>query len=67
MMQYGGYDEVGCTRRDIYNFCNQYKQETVAAGDAQTVIRHMMARQERDPEFFFKRLVDQEGKIHKSV
>lgn len=47
--------------RDIYNFCHRYKQETVAAGDAQTVLRHMMAWQERDPDFFFKYFVDGEG------
>ena len=52
VMQYGGYDEVGCTTRDIYNFCHRYKQETVDAGDAQTVPSHMKARQERDPDFF---------------
>ncbi|PNT70062.1 hypothetical protein BRADI_2g04713v3, partial [Brachypodium distachyon] len=60
---YGGYDEVGCTTREIYNFCHLYKQETVAAGDAQTVICHMMARRERDPNFFFKYLVDGEGHL----
>ncbi|PNT61018.1 hypothetical protein BRADI_5g09126v3, partial [Brachypodium distachyon] len=63
VMQYGGYDEVGCTTRDIYNFCHLYKQETVAAGDAQTVIRDMMARQEIDSNFFFKYLVDGEGHL----
>ncbi|XP_037483621.1 protein FAR1-RELATED SEQUENCE 5-like [Triticum dicoccoides] len=62
-MQYGGYDHVGCMTRDIYNFCHRYKQETVAAGDAQTVIRHMMARQERDPDYFFKYLVDKDGHL----
>jgi zinc finger SWIM domain-containing protein 3 len=62
-IQYDGYDEVGHTTRDIYNFCNQYKQEIVAAGDAKTVINHMMARQERDPYFLFKYLVDREGHL----
>ena len=62
-MQSGGYDHVGCMLRDIYNFCHRYKQETVAAGDAQTVIRHMMARQERDPDYFFKYLVDKDGHL----
>jgi zinc finger SWIM domain-containing protein 3 len=38
-LQYGGYDNVGCTSRDLYNFCYRYKQETIAAGDAETVIR----------------------------
>jgi hypothetical protein len=62
-MQYGGFDKVGCTTRDIYNFCHMYKKETIAAGDAQTVIRHMTARQERDPGFFFKYLVDEDGHL----
>ena len=44
--------------------CHHYRQETVEAGDAQTVIRHMMARQERDPDFFFKYLVDGEGHLN---
>uniref|UniRef100_A0A453J0Z8 MULE transposase domain-containing protein n=2 Tax=Aegilops tauschii subsp. strangulata TaxID=200361 RepID=A0A453J0Z8_AEGTS len=51
---YGGYDQVGCTTRDIYNFCHRYKQEIVAGGDAQTVIRHIIARQERNPDYLFK-------------
>ncbi|KAK1604441.1 hypothetical protein QYE76_028114 [Lolium multiflorum] len=62
-MQCGGFDKVGCTTRDIYNFCHQYKQETVADGDAQTVIRHMMAREERDPGFFFRYLVDKDDHL----
>ena len=32
-MQYGGYDEVGCIMRDIYNFCHANKQESIASGD----------------------------------
>ncbi|CAN6167958.1 unnamed protein product [Urochloa humidicola] len=63
-VQYGGFDKVGCTSRDIYNFSYHYKQETIAAGDAQTVIRHLIARQDRDPEFFFKYLVDTEGRLN---
>ena len=50
-MQYGGYDEVGCIMRDIYNFCHANKQETISSGDAQTVINHMVARQEQDSDF----------------
>ena len=33
-MQYGGYDKVGFTTRNLYNFCHLNKVETVAAGDA---------------------------------
>ncbi|KAJ1265701.1 hypothetical protein BS78_08G096000 [Paspalum vaginatum] len=60
-IQYGGYDNVGFTSRDIYNFCYQYKQEMIDGGDAEAVISHFKAIQQRDPEFFFKYLVDGEG------
>ena len=62
-MQYGGYDEVGCIMRDIYNFCHANKQETISSGDAQTVINHMVARQEQDSDFFFRYLVDEAGHL----
>ena len=52
--QYGGFDKVGCIKRDIYNFCHAIKQETISAGDANTVIMHMMARRERDVDFFLQ-------------
>jgi zinc finger SWIM domain-containing protein 3 len=63
-MRYGRFDMVGCTDRDIYNFSYSYKQETIAAGDAQTMISHLKARQDKDPEFFFKYLVDADGHLN---
>ena len=51
--QYGGFDKVGCIKRDVYNFCHANKHETISSGDAQTVINHMVARQEQDSDFFF--------------
>lgn len=62
-MQYCGYDEVGCIMRDIYNLCHANKQESIASGHAQTVINHMVARQERDSDFFFRYLVDEAGHL----
>jgi len=62
-MQYGGYDKVGYTSRDLYNFCHLYKQEIIAAGDAQTIISHLMERQNRDSDFFFKYMTDGEGHL----
>jgi zinc finger SWIM domain-containing protein 3 len=53
-MQYGGYDEVGCMTRDIYNCCHAKKQESITSDDAQTVINHMVARRERDSDFFLQ-------------
>ena len=62
-MQYGGYDKVGYTSRDLYNFCHLYKQEIIAAGDAQTIISHLMERQNRDSDFFFKYMTNGEGHL----
>ena len=47
-MLYGGYDKVGFTRRDLYNFCHRNKVDTVAAGDAQTVISYLTECRSRD-------------------
>ncbi|KAJ1256379.1 hypothetical protein BS78_05G166900 [Paspalum vaginatum] len=62
-MQYGGYDKVGFSARDMYNFCYRYKQEAIDGGEAQMVISHLRVRQERDPEFFFKYLIDRDGHL----
>ena len=45
---YGGYDKVGFARRDLYNFCHRNKVDTVAAGDAQTVISYLTECRSRD-------------------
>ncbi|XP_002450570.2 protein FAR1-RELATED SEQUENCE 5 [Sorghum bicolor] len=61
--QYGGYDKVGYTMRDLYNFCHRNKLETVAAGDAQTVISYLTECKRRDPDFFFQYKTDREGHL----
>ena len=59
-MQYGGYDKVGYTQRDLYNFCHRHKQGTISAGDAQTVISHLRERERRDADFFFRSMTDEQ-------
>ncbi|XP_066358145.1 protein FAR1-RELATED SEQUENCE 5-like [Miscanthus floridulus] len=60
---YGGYDKVGYTTRDLYNFCHRNKVETVAIGDAQTVINYLAECKRRDPDFFFKYKTDGKGHL----
>ena len=62
-IQYGGYDKVGYTQRDLYNFCHRHKQGTISAGDAQTVIRHLRERERRDADFFFRSMTDEQGHL----
>jgi len=60
---YGGYDKVGFARRDLYNFCHRNKVDTVAAGDAQTVISYLTECRSRDPDFFFDYKTDEKGHL----
>ncbi|CAD6252687.1 unnamed protein product [Miscanthus lutarioriparius] len=62
-MQYGGYDKVGFTTRDLYNFCRRNKVETIAAGDAQTIISYLTECRRRDPDFFFDYKTDGKGHL----
>ncbi|XP_066311666.1 protein FAR1-RELATED SEQUENCE 5-like [Miscanthus floridulus] len=62
-MQYDGYDKVGFTTRDLYNFCYRNKVETVAASDAQTVISYLIECRRRDPDFFFNYKTDGKGHL----
>lgn len=62
-IQYGGFDKVGCVKRDIYNFYHANKNETISVGDAKMVIMHMMVRKERDLDFSFTYLVDELGHL----
>jgi zinc finger SWIM domain-containing protein 3 len=61
--QYGGYDKVGFTTRDLYNFCHRNKVEIVAAGDAKTVISFLTYQRRKDPDFFFDYKTDGEGHL----
>jgi zinc finger SWIM domain-containing protein 3 len=61
--QYSGYDKVGYTMRDLYNFCHRNKVETVAAGDAQAVISFLIECKHRDPDLFFQYKTDGKGHL----
>ena len=58
-----GMIRLGVQQRTLYNFCHLYKAETIATGDAQTVISYLTELQRRDPDFFFKYMVDGEGHL----
>ena len=40
-----------------------FKQDIIAGGDAQTIISHLMERQNRDSDFFLKYMTDGEGHL----
>jgi zinc finger SWIM domain-containing protein 3 len=63
VMENDGYDKVGFTKRDLYNFCHHNKADIVAAGDAHTVISYLTKCRRRDPDFFFDYRTDEKGHL----
>ncbi|CAN6299708.1 unnamed protein product, partial [Urochloa humidicola] len=61
--RYRGYDKVGFTARDLYNFCHVNKLETLFRCDAQTIMRNMVESKRRDPVFFFLYKTDGRGHL----
>lgn len=60
--QHGGYEKVGFVPADLYNFFKRYNR-TILGHDAETVISHMRARQEKDSEFFLQYTTDDLGHL----
>jgi zinc finger SWIM domain-containing protein 3 len=60
---YGGYDKVGFTKRDLYNFYHRNKVDIVAAGDAHTVINYLTECRHRNHDFFFDYRTDEKGHL----
>ena len=59
----GGFENVGFTRRDAYNFVNRQKLIKVEAGDAQSLINLFKQKQAEDPMFFYAVQVDQKNRM----
>ena len=48
--QYGGYDKMGCTKRDVWNFKRDYKEDTKDY-DAQFLVDHFELQKSTDEGF----------------
>lgn len=59
--QHGSYAKVGFVSKDLYNFFARHKKRRILGRDAQFLLNHMRAQEERDPEFFFKYTADGDG------
>ncbi|KAL6197084.1 hypothetical protein ACLB2K_032696 [Fragaria x ananassa] len=46
-----GPENVRCTKKDVYNYLQRKKNETVEAGDAQSLLNHFKRKQGEDPNF----------------
>jgi zinc finger SWIM domain-containing protein 3 len=61
LKRHGGYDKVGFTVRDLYNFCHHNQLQMLSAGDAQTIMNYFIAQKCRDPYFHFDQKRDGGG------
>jgi zinc finger SWIM domain-containing protein 3 len=48
LKRHGGYDKVGFTARDLYNFCHRNKLQMLSVGDAQTIMNYLIAQKHRE-------------------
>ncbi|XP_050369198.1 protein FAR1-RELATED SEQUENCE 5-like [Argentina anserina] len=59
----GGLENVGCTKKDVYNYLQRKKNEMLEAGDAQSLLNHFKSRQGEDPNFFYSMQLDQYSRM----
>ncbi|XP_050374512.1 protein FAR1-RELATED SEQUENCE 5-like [Argentina anserina] len=55
----GGLANVGCTKKDVYNYLQRKKEEMMEAGDAQSLLNHFKLKQGDDSNFFYSMQLDQ--------
>ncbi|XP_060674867.1 protein FAR1-RELATED SEQUENCE 5-like [Ziziphus jujuba] len=58
----GGIENIGCTKKDIYNHEAKVWNE-LRGQDAELLKEYFLTEQEKDPCFFFKIDVDDDGKL----
>ncbi|XP_060669827.1 protein FAR1-RELATED SEQUENCE 5-like [Ziziphus jujuba] len=57
-----GIENIGCTKKDIYNHETKVRNE-LKGQDAELLKEYFLTEQEKDPCFFFKIDVDDDGKL----
>jgi zinc finger SWIM domain-containing protein 3 len=63
LKRYSGYDKLVFTAKDLYNFCQHNKLQTLSGGDAQTIINYLKHQKRIDPDFHFKYKTDGRGHL----
>ncbi|XP_057432341.1 protein FAR1-RELATED SEQUENCE 5-like [Lotus japonicus] len=60
--QVGGYDNIGCTKRDLQNYCRDLK-ELVKDSDAHMFVDNFRRKHDMNHSFYYDYAVDDEGKL----
>ena len=70
--QSGGYENVGFTKKNLYNRIDMDRMSKISHGDAEGGLAYLCAKKETDSSFFFSTLLTMKtvwriyfGQIHK--
>ncbi|XP_062182184.1 protein FAR1-RELATED SEQUENCE 5-like [Phragmites australis] len=58
----GGFENVGCTKRDLQNYYRDLRYK-IKNADAQMFVAQLARKQEVNPAFFYDFVVDDQGKL----
>ncbi|VFQ90261.1 unnamed protein product [Cuscuta campestris] len=61
--QKGGYDKVGFTKKDLYNYLDTQKHVKIEDGDARAALSYLQGKADNDPMLFCKYGVGTDGKL----
>ena len=56
----GGFENVGCTKRDLQNYFSDLRKK-IKDADAQIFVGQLERKKEVNPAFFYEFMVDEQG------
>ncbi|KAI8555919.1 hypothetical protein RHMOL_Rhmol05G0213400 [Rhododendron molle] len=62
--QSGGYDKIGYTQKDLYNYFTAQRKIEVADGDTEGALAYLCAKAEYDTLFYYKYDVDEQNRLN---
>ena len=63
IQQAGGYENIGFTSKDFYNYLAEIRNNSMQDGDAECALAYLQAKSDMDSSFFFQYTVDEESRL----
>ncbi|RVW68736.1 Protein FAR1-related sequence 5 [Vitis vinifera] len=63
VQQSGGYNNVGFTKKDLYNHVDADRRVHLRDGDAKGALAYLCGKSEMDPSFYYKYNVDEDNRL----
>ncbi|RVW64901.1 Protein FAR-RED impaired response 1 [Vitis vinifera] len=63
VQQSGGYNNVGFTKKDLYNHVDADRRVHLRDGDAEGALAYLCGKSEMDPSFYYKYNVDEDNHL----